>query len=167
MNNRDVDLDTVGAVIERILDAMPIAPFEPFRGARSIYPKVWCEWASFAIALILERLGLGSWTIVSNRHRDDAAGHTWLELRDESGGLIWTIDATLAQFPEWTAPFIGARPTPAYRPFSVSRYSGPWQAWPRLPWDDTYLGYAESLWTHLEGEEILRVLGPTLHSNGD
>lgn len=76
-------------------------PDEPFRGAKSIFPQVWCEWASIALAEVLAARGLGEWSFVENKLPDSLSGHAWIELRDRHGSLLFAIDITLDQFAEW------------------------------------------------------------------
>lgn len=38
---------------------------EPWRNAKTIFPAVWCEWASIAVAEVLAHRDLGEWTFIS------------------------------------------------------------------------------------------------------
>ncbi len=120
-------------------------PDEPYRGAKSISPQVWCEWASIALAEVLAARGLGEWSFVENKLSDSLSGHAWIELRDRDGSPLFSIDITLDQFAEWDDWHIGVGPTPARKKFSRSIYDGPWRAWPETARNQTYEAYAEKL----------------------
>lgn len=139
----DIDIAAVRAAVLEILTAMVEMLDEPFPGAKSIFPAVWCERASIVVARVLAERGLGVWTFVTAGLADDPAGHAWFELRDESGTCFYSIDVTLDQFPEWDEPFIGKGRTPAADRFTEARFAGPWDEWPLLKRDDTYADYAE------------------------
>ena len=139
----DIDSVAVRAAVLEIRAAMVEMPDEPFRGAKSIFPAIWCERASIVVARVLAERGLGVWTFVTAGLADDPAGHAWLELRDESGTCLYSIDVTLDQFQEWDEPFIGEGRTPAADRFTEVRFAGPWCEWPLLQHDERYADYAE------------------------
>jgi hypothetical protein len=140
-----VDVEEIRVAVLEIRAAMLEAPAEPFRNAKSIFPAAWCERASIVVARVLSERKLGEWTFVTAGLPDDPAGHAWLELRDELGVCIVSIDVTLDQFQEWGAPYIGEGSSPAVRRFSVPRFAGPWSEWPGLRGDRSYDEYAESI----------------------
>lgn len=143
--NTKVDIDAVSSAVLEIRRAMLEMPDEPFRGAKRIFPAVWCERASIAVARVLAERGLGEWTFVTAGLPDDPAGHAWLELRDEDGTCLFSIDVTLDQFSAWDSPFVGDGLTPAAARFTEPRYAGPWTGWPVLRYDVTFADYAEKL----------------------
>ena len=147
----DIDIAAVRAAVLEIRAAMVEMPDEPFRGAKSIFPAVWCERASIVVARVLAERGLGLWTFVTAGLPDDAAGHAWLELRDESGTSLFSIDVTLDQFQEWDKPFIGEGRTPAAERFTEARFAGPWGEWPWIQHDQTYADYAEQVSSYVAG----------------
>ena len=124
---------------------------EPWRGAKTIFPAVWCEWASIAVAEVLAHRGLGEWTFISAGTPDFPSGHAWLELHGESGACLFSIDITLDQFAEWDEPFVDEAVTPARSRFTETRYSGPWREWPEVARNVTYAIYAEKVVAYLEG----------------
>lgn len=123
---------------------------EPWRNAKSIFPAVWCEHASIAVAEVLAHRGLGVWTFVTAGEPTSLSGHAWLELR-EGGARQLSIDITLDQFQAWETHFIGDGPTPALARFTVPRYSGPWRDWPEITRNRTYAAYAAQIVAHLGG----------------
>lgn len=145
-----VDLERVRAAAHDAREAMLEMDVEPWRNAKSIFPAVWCEHASIAVAEVLARRGLGSWSFVTAGKPDSPSGHAWLELGDEKGACQLSIDITLDQFSEWQAPFIGNGTSPARERFTVPRYSGPWRAWPEIARNETYAAYAERVVAFLD-----------------
>lgn len=135
------DFDAVKQLVFESLAAMEAMPEEPYRNAKSIFPQVWCEYASTAIAELLEQRGFGTWDFISAGEAEGMSGHAWLELRDQEGVLVFTIDATLHQFGEWDDPYLGPDPSPAYKRFPVPRYVGPWKDWPELERNQSYERY--------------------------
>lgn len=140
-----LDLDAVRAASTEVRAAFLEMPDEPFRGAKSIFPQVWCEWASIALAEVLAARGLGEWTFVENKLPSSLTGHAWIELRSDDGTLLFTIDITLDQFAEWDDWYLGAGPTPAINRFSRSSYAGPWRTWPQIARNRTYAAYAQKV----------------------
>lgn len=120
-------------------------PDEPYHGAKNIFPQIWCEWVSIALAEVLAARGLGEWTFIESKRRDSLSGHSWLELRDDYGFVLFTIDITLDQFAEWDDWYIGPGPTPARVSFGRSIYAGPWQCWPEIARNPTYDVYAAKM----------------------
>lgn len=139
----DIDFDAVRQLVREALAAMQEMADEPYRGAKGIFPRVWCEWASVAIAELLEVRGYGTWDFVTAGETDGLSGHAWLELRDQAGALVFTVDATLHQFNGWDEPYVGVGVTPAVQQFPVLRYSGPWRSWPVLKSNPSFAQYAD------------------------
>lgn len=144
-----IDFDRVRAVAFDAREAMLKMEAEPWRNAKSIFPQVWCEWGSIAVAEVLAVNGLGEWTFVSAKLPDSLSGHAWLELRDDEGRCVFTIDITLDQFDEWDAPFVGTGRTPALTKFSELDYVGPWHEWPEALRSDTFAQYADKMVEHM------------------
>lgn len=124
---------------------------EPWRNAKSIFPAVWCEWASIAVSEVLIHRGMGEWTFVSAGLPDSPSSHAWLELRDENEACQFSIDITLDQFAEWNEPFVGEGPTPARTRFTETLYAGPWREWPEIARNDTYARYAAKVVAYFDG----------------
>jgi hypothetical protein len=140
-----IDINAVRATARDVRAAFRQMPDEPYRGAKSIFPHVWCEWASIALAEVLAARGLGEWTLVENKLPDSLSGHAWIELRGDDGTVLFTIDITLDQFPEFDDWYMGAGPTPALGKFRRSNYVGPWRTWPEATRNRTYEAYAKKL----------------------
>lgn len=140
-----IDFNAVRATARDARAAFLDMPDEPYRGAKSIFPRVWCEWASIALAEVLAARGLGEWTLIENKLPGSLSGHTWIELRGDDGTVLFTIDITLDQFPEFDDWYMGAGPTPALAKFSRSNYAGPWRKWPEVARNKTYKAYATKL----------------------
>lgn len=126
---------------------------EPWRNAKSIFPAVWCEHASIAVAEVLAHRDLGSWRFVTAGEASSPSGHAWLEFCDGHEGVLYSIDITLDQFSEWQSPFVGEGSTPARSRFTVPRYDGPWREWPGSAHSDTYANYAEQVVAFLDEAE--------------
>ncbi|MDN4481620.1 hypothetical protein [Demequina muriae] len=139
------DLGELAELVRNARGAMLSIEAEPSRNLKELFPAMWCEHSSIVIAETLLRRGLGAWTFVAMGHRDGPNGHAWLELRDEGENRLVTIDATIDQF-DWgrDLPFVSATQTRAATEFTVPRYSGPWQHWPVLERDSSFLTYAEA-----------------------
>ena len=116
-------------LVHRVHAAIITIDAEPSRNRKTIFPAMWCEHTSIVIAEILERDHSTSWTFVDARLPEAPNGHARLELRDDDGTRLLTIDATLDQF-SWSGdgPHVGTEQTPAARVFSTRRYEGPWKA---------------------------------------
>lgn len=140
-----IDFDAVRASAQEVRAAFLAMPDEPYRGAKSIFPQVWCEWASIALAEVLAARGLGEWTFVEKKLPESPSGHAWIELRGDEGEALFTIDITLNQFAEFDKWYMGEALTPALERFSRSNYAGPWRHWPVIRTNPTYAAYAEKL----------------------
>ncbi len=140
-----IDVDAVRATAVEVRAAFRGMPDEPYRGTKSIFPQVWCEWASIALAEVLAARGLGEWTFVENKLSDSVSGHVWIELCGDDGAVLFTIDITLDLLPEFDDWYMGAVPTPALAKFSRSNYVGPWCTWPEASRSTTYEAYAKRL----------------------
>lgn len=130
--------------------AMVEMPDEPFSGAKTIFPQVWCEWGSISLAEVLASRGFGDWTFVSAKLPDSLSGHAWLELHQDEAGPVFSIDITLDQFPEWDEPFIGPGWTPALTKFQRLDYSGPWNEWPATRGNSSFARYAKVMLEYLD-----------------
>lgn len=128
---------------------------EPYRGAKGIFPQVWCEWASIALAEVLVVRGLGAWVFAENKLPDSLSGHAWIELHGDDGSVLFTIDITLDQFAEWDDWYMGVGQTPALKKFTCSNYVGPWRSWPPIARNPTYAAYAEKMVQFLDYSEHL------------
>lgn len=73
------------SVANEVRTAIAQMDAEPSRGLKSLFPAMWCEYASIVLAEVLEARGLGVWTFVEHGHSEGPNGHTWLELRDQAG----------------------------------------------------------------------------------
>lgn len=136
------NIEELKDLVEQARGAMLAIDTQPSRNLKSIFPAMWCEYASIVIAEILRRRGLGSWTFIDAGHREGPNGHAWLELRHD-GVRQLTIDATIDQFP-WgeSGPFISEEQTPSAEEYSRIRYEGPWEDWHVLKGNSSYLAYA-------------------------
>jgi len=79
------------------------------------FPRGSCRVTSLVLGSLLLELDYepyGRWFLVSrlaDREQNSTydVSHVWLELRDSDGSVIYAIDATADQFPEWTEePFV-------------------------------------------------------------
>lgn len=138
------------AVALEVRAAMLQMPDEPFPGAKTIFPQIWCEWGSIALAEVLVGRGLEEWTFVSAKLADSLSGHSWLELRDDEGEPLFSIDITLDQFPEWDESFIGPGRTPALTKFPKLDYAGPWKEWPVTLRNSSFARYANAMLVYLD-----------------
>jgi hypothetical protein len=145
-----VDLDAVRSTAREVRAAFLDMPDEPYRGAKAIFPQIWCEWASIALAEVLAARGLGEWTFVEMKLHDSLSGHSWLELRAEDGRTMFTVDITLDQFEEWNDWYMGVDSTPALSKFGQLIFAGPWREWPPVKTNHTFAGYAEKVVRYLE-----------------
>ncbi len=133
------------SVATAVRDAIAQIDAEPSRGLKTLFPAMWCEYASIVLAEVLGARGLGSWTFVEHGHFEGPNGHTWIELRDQTGKSLWTIDVTIDQF-SWggDAPFVGKERTPAAGVFTKVRFEGNWNEWPVLKWNPSYRAYLDA-----------------------
>jgi len=145
------EFDDVRETAREVRSAFEEMPDEPFRRAKSVFPRMWCEWASIALAEALSARRLGEWTFIQNKLADALAGHAWIELRDVYGAARFTIDITLDQFEEWNQWHMGESATPAIARFTRPDYAGPWRRWPAVQCNDTYAIYAEKLVRYIDG----------------
>ncbi|MDO4070358.1 hypothetical protein QKG08_14990 [Clavibacter michiganensis] len=130
-----MDYDAVRRTVDDAIAAMLATDEEPPVFIRGWFPAGNCEYAAIAIAVALEDRGLGQWTLVTAKRPDgNPQGHAWLELRDDDGTVLFSIDYTIEQFP-WlsTVPFVGEGRTPAADEFTAVQYEG-------VLWDWDYLG---------------------------
>tara|TARA_R110002051_G_scaffold60578_15_gene111101 strand:+ start:3659 stop:4054 length:396 start_codon:yes stop_codon:yes gene_type:complete len=124
-------------------------PDEPFRGAKGIFPQIWCEWGSIALAEVLATRGFGQWTFVSAKLPESLSGHAWLELRCKDGDSVYSVDVTLDQFPEWNEFYVGPGRSPASTKFTQIDYVGPWEEWPVTRNNDSFARYADIMLDYL------------------
>lgn len=76
------------------------------------WPHSSCDFASYIIGGMLLERGFGDWDICWNDELGRSGAHTWLE-RVENGEVLYVIDATAHQFPDYTdSPYYGKGPTP-------------------------------------------------------
>lgn len=103
------------------------------RFPRGWWPGAACEHVAIAVAGVLaDRSFADGWTLVYAKRPGELSGHTWLELRGETGDVQYSIDPTLHQFGEWDEPFIGPGTTPARDVFTEVHWSGEPFLWPYL-----------------------------------
>lgn len=143
------DYPVLASITDEVRSAIGTIDAEPSRGLKRLFPAMWCEYASIVLAEVLESRGLGTWTFVDAGLHGQPNGHAWLELRNQSGQRVWTIDATLDQF-SWGGeiPFIGEAQTPAAKTFSRIRFEGNWRSWPVLNHNPTYRAYLAAFAEH-------------------
>ena len=118
--------------------------YEPSRNFKTLWPGMWCEWASIGIAEVLHERGLGEWTFVQASRPGETNGHAWLEFRDMDGNARYSIDATLHQFPEYDAPYVGPGRTPAAGEFTCVNFAGPWKDWEVITYTPQFVEFAEA-----------------------
>ena len=150
----DIHAERVRTVALEVRAAMIEMPDEPFRGAKTVFPQIWCEWGSIALAEVLAGRGLGDWTFVSAKLPGSLSGHAWLELRDDEGRPLFSIDITLDQFSEWDEPFIGSGRTPALMKFPKLDYAGPWKEWTVTRSNSSFARYANAMLVYLDAGEL-------------
>jgi hypothetical protein len=126
------------------VDAMLAMPYEPSRNFKTIWPGMWCDFASIAIAEALRVRGLGDWTFVDAGLDSGPSGHAWLEYRPNGIHADFSIDATLHQFSRHTKPYYGPGLTPAAAEFTEVRFAGPWRDWPVLSRRPEYHTFVEA-----------------------
>jgi hypothetical protein len=144
-----VDWDAVKRTAEEAIESIRAMPYEPSRDLKAYWPSGWCEWASVSIAEALSARGLGEWTFVQASRPDEPNGHAWLELRDADGAVLYSIDATIHQFPGHDAPYVGPGRTPSAREFTRVNYDGPWRDWPPIRRDTTFQKCADETWLQM------------------
>lgn len=97
------------------------------------YPRGACRITSMIIGSLLLELGyepLGRWYLVSHQAEPEQTptynvSHVWLELRDH-GSVIYSIDATADQFPEWEVePFVAYGRSPLAHRFPTIIFETP------------------------------------------
>ena len=138
-----MDWEAIKQVVLEAVQAMRTMPYEPSRDFKTLWPAMWCEWASIAIAEALHERGLGEWTFIQARPPDDPSGHAWLEYRADDGTVLYSIDATLHQFSRHENPHIGEGRTPAADEFTDVRFEGPWRDWPVIAYKPQYIEFAK------------------------
>jgi len=95
--NFDAVRSTVDDVIPAMWDTSP-------RGrllVREGWPAASCENVAVAVAAILEDRGFGQWTFVVSSRPGEDNSHAWLEWRDSTGNVVFSIDPTLHQLDRW------------------------------------------------------------------
>ncbi len=121
------------------------------------WPGSNCEQTSVAIAAVLEDRNLGRWSYVNAGRSDgELGGHAWLELEDpDTGEAVYTIDATLHQFPQWSnTPYVGRDRTPAAAHFDKVHYAGSYRDWKFIGTDrDVFLTNVRQVREVLEGRD--------------
>lgn len=126
-----MNIAAVRDVVEDVVDALwATDPIEHLI-VREGWPGASCENVSAAIAVVLEDRGFGRWTYVGASRPGESNSHAWLEWRNTSGFVQFSIDRTLEQFREWNEPFVGKGRTPAAAVFThVHTECAIWD----LPW---------------------------------
>ncbi|WP_157412129.1 hypothetical protein [Agreia sp. Leaf283] len=146
-----MDLESIDKVVGEAIQSIRAMNHEPYRGFKEVWPAGSCEWTSIGIAELLLHRGLGEWTYVQASRPGQASGHAWLELRDDCGGVRYSIDATLHQFVHHDSPYVGPGRTPAAAEFTSINYEGNWRDWPVLLRNETFLPFAVATLQHVEG----------------
>jgi hypothetical protein len=125
-----VNFDDVRTTVDDVIAAMwRTHPYEHLF-VRDGWPAASCESVAVAVAAVLEDRDLGQWTMVTAGRPGEANGHAWLELRDDDGTVMFSIDYTLDQFPELSnGPFIEEGRTPAVYEFTDVRSEGSVWEW--------------------------------------
>ena len=140
-----LDHEILESVTSEVRSAIAAVEAEPSRGLKGLFPAMWCEYASIVLAELLQSRRLGAWTFVEAGHNDGPNGHAWLELRDQQGARLWTIDATIDQF-SWggDGPFVSEEQTPAARIYNRLRFEGNWEEWQVLERNPSYRTYLDA-----------------------
>lgn len=154
-----MDIAAIENTVRETISAVREMDFEPTQGFKSLWPTMWCEWASIAIAEVLHLRGQGDWTFVQASLPDDGGGHAWLELRDERGAVLYSIDATLHQFKRHPRAFWGPGRSPAAGEFTDVRFEGNWRDWPILVMKPVYNTFTESAIMELRKRNLLTDVG--------
>lgn len=127
-----VDLEAAKQTAEDVVAAMFAIPEGEQRFPRGWWPNGCCENAATAIAGVLADRGLGDWLLVSGKRPGEMNGHMWLELRDDSGTTLYSIDVTLHQMQEFEESFVGEGVSPAATVFTEHREAYSLLDWPWL-----------------------------------
>ena len=139
-----LDVDAVKQTTKDAVAAARAMDYEPSHGFKTLWPDMWCEWASIAIAEALRASELGEWTFVQASRSDELNGHAWLELRDDDGTVLYSIDATLHQFKHHDSPFTGPGETPAKSEFTNVRFEGQWRDWHVITHTPKFIEFADA-----------------------
>ena len=114
----DPNLEDMMLLVPRVVEVMRSHPDVPnsFGEPGPViwlrnYPSGSCDITSLTLASVLSDLGLGDWELVS-AFDESGQGHTWLRLIID-GSVSMSIDATLHQFSDWDAPWVGIGDSPA------------------------------------------------------
>lgn len=132
----DIDFAAAKQTAEDVVAAMFAIPDGEQRFPRGWWPSGCCENAATAIAGVLADRGLGDWLLVSGKRPGQMNGHMWLELRDEEGVTLYSIDVTLHQMREFDEPFVGEGVSPAATVFTEHREVYSLLDWPWLGGED-------------------------------
>lgn len=110
--------ETVKFAVDCLL-SMPDRHRHPFLAR---FPIGSCDVSSFVIGHLLTDRSLGEWHVLTYESTaGQSTRHTWLELPDSSGGVLFTVDATLHQFPELSSStYVDGGRTPALKRFTRS-----------------------------------------------
>lgn len=146
-----MDHAAIETAVDEAIAAIRSMEHEPYRGFKEAWPGGNCEWTSVGIAEVLKERGLDGWTYVQASRPGEMNGHAWLELRDDEGSVLYSIDATLHQFSHHAAPYVGPGRTPAAAEFSEINFEGNWRDWPVLAHNKTFVPFAEATVRHLNG----------------
>lgn len=119
---------------------LAISPDDAMFG-RSWWPRSACDVAAIVISQLLLDRGDHSWRVVTGESEVRQAAHTWLERRNDSGQVEFSVDVTLHQF-AWITdkPFCGSSESPARQHFTRITHDYPATS---VPWigteDQVYL----------------------------
>lgn len=122
MNLTTRDEQSIRETVKFGLDCLVSMPDRHRHPFLALFPLGSCDVSSFVIGHLLADRSLGQWHVVTYESTaGQSTRHTWLELPDTSGSVLFTVDATLHQFPELSSrPYVDAGRTPALRRFSKS-----------------------------------------------
>lgn len=104
-----LDSGSITEVVESTVSAMLAIKPDDAMFVRSWWPHSACDVAAIVISQLLLDRGDCSWRVVTAESEIRRAAHTWLERRNGSGHVEFSIDVTLHQF-AWITdkPFCGA-----------------------------------------------------------
>ncbi|MCS6562451.1 hypothetical protein [Curtobacterium poinsettiae] len=130
-----LDPGSIAEVAESAVDAMLAISPDDAMFVRSWWPHSACDVSAIVISQLLLDRGDDSWRVVTAESETRRAAHTWLERRNDSGEVEFSIDVTLHQF-AWITdkPFYGAGESPARQHFTRITYDYPA---PSVPWIGT------------------------------
>ncbi|EYT65565.1 hypothetical protein H489_0106840 [Curtobacterium flaccumfaciens UCD-AKU] len=130
-----LDSGSINEVVERAVNAMLAISPNDAMFVRSRWPSPACDVSAIVISQLLLGREDHSWRVVTAESDTRPAAHTWLERRNDSGQVEFSIDVTLHQF-AWITdePFYGAGESPARQHFTRITHDYPASS---VPWIGT------------------------------